>query len=332
TFVGFKLFLILLGMLKELLRSILLLIFGSSPAWLAPISYMSHTTTGQDKVVALSLGDAASWSDRYEVDEADLFDLGEPPPPPVEPEPMPVKRMAAKRMAAKRAMANELVESVGLLKMIGTTGSDGGIASVFGSGGFDDIDNALMGSIGNDYGGGVEGGFVGGVVGGMIGAKGTQYGSGGLGNRGSGIGGGGTAEGLGGLGTRGTGSGASGYGRGAGVLGGSGSPSANTGNPVILGSLDRSQITKVVKRHMNQIRYCYQQELTSNPSLAGRIDIKFVIDKDGNVSQASAKKNTMGNQATEQCIAGRFMRMKFPKPSGSGIVIVRYPFVFAPSS
>jgi pSer/pThr/pTyr-binding forkhead associated (FHA) protein/outer membrane biosynthesis protein TonB len=171
-----------------------------------------------------------------------------------------------------------------------------------------------------------------GGIGGLIGAKGTQSGSGGVGSRGSGLGGGGTAEGLGGLGTKGIGSGRSGYGKGGGSVGpkGEGGIGAVGGDPIILGALDRSLIDEVIKRHMNQIRYCYQRELTKNPSLGGKVVIKFIIAKDGTVSTASVKKTTMGNAGVEQCIVGRFMRMQFPKPKGGGIVIVSYPFLFSP--
>ncbi len=171
-----------------------------------------------------------------------------------------------------------------------------------------------------------------GGVGGLIGAKGTQIGSGGLGSRGSGLGGGGNAEGLGGLGTKGLGSGKSGYGKGGGNFGSKGEGGIGTvgGDPIILGALDRSLIDAVIKRHMNQIRYCYQRELTKKPNLAGKVVIKFVIAKDGSVSSASKKSSTMNNGAVEQCIVGRFMRMKFPEPKGGGIVIVSYPFLFSP--
>jgi len=171
-----------------------------------------------------------------------------------------------------------------------------------------------------------------GGVGGLIGAKGTQIGSGGLGSRGSGLGGGGTAEGLGGLGTKGIGSGRSGYGKGGGSFGAKGEGGIGTvgGDPIILGALDRSLIDEVIKRHMNQIRYCYQRELTKNPALGGKVVIKFVIAKDGTVSSASVKTTTMNNGAVEQCIVGRFMRMQFPEPKGGGIVIVSYPFIFSP--
>jgi hypothetical protein len=171
-----------------------------------------------------------------------------------------------------------------------------------------------------------------GGIGGLIGASGTQIGSGGLGGRGSGLGGGGTAEGLGGLGTKGMGSGASGYGKGGGDFGAKGEGGIGTvgGDPIILGALDRSLIDEVIKRNMNQIRYCYQRELTKNPALGGKIVIKFTIAKDGTVSAASTKTTTMNNASVEGCIVGRFLRMQFPQPKGGGIVIVSYPFIFSP--
>jgi hypothetical protein len=171
-----------------------------------------------------------------------------------------------------------------------------------------------------------------GGVGGLIGAKGIQVGSGGLGSRGSGLGGGGSADGLGGLGTKGRGSGRSGYGSGSGNFGkkGTGGLGKIGGDPIILGALDKSLIDAVIKRHMNQIRYCYQRELTKNPNLGGKITVKFVIAKDGTVSKASKKSSTMNSKAVEGCITNRFMRFKFPEPKGGGIVIVSYPFIFAP--
>jgi hypothetical protein len=81
---------------------------------------------------------------------------------------------------------------------------------------------------------------------------------------------------------------------------------------------------------MNQIRYCYQRELTKNPNLGGKITIKFVIAKDGSVSKSDVKSSSMGNGAVEGCIADRFLKFQFPEPKGGGIVIVSYPFIFSP--
>jgi len=209
----------------------------------------------------------------------------------------------------KRQVDKEIAESAGVLGAL-RDGSE--LDGVFGSSG---LNSDLLGGIG-----------------GLIGAKGVQFGSGGLGSRGSGLGGGGTAGGLGGLGTKGRGSGASGYGTGGGHFGSKGEGKIGTigGEAIILGALDKSLVDAVVRRHLNQIRYCYQRELTKNPSLGGKVVVKFVIAKDGTVSSATTKSSTLGNAAVEGCINGRFMRFQFPEPKGGGIVIVSYPFLFSP--
>ena len=170
-----------------------------------------------------------------------------------------------------------------------------------------------------------------GGLGGVIGAKGVQAGSGGLGASGGGLGGGGTADGVGGLGTKGSGRGSSGYGKGGGSVGKkrSGGSIKSGGTPIILGALDKSLIDAVIRKNMNQIRYCYQRELTKNPGLKGKIIVKFTIAADGSVSRASIKTSSMGNSAVESCITGRFKRFKFPQPKGGGVVIVSYPFIFS---
>ncbi len=209
----------------------------------------------------------------------------------------------------KKELDRQVAENAGVL---GALRDAGALDGMFGSSG---LDANLTGGIG-----------------GLIGAKGMQFGAGGLGARGSGLGGGGSAEGLGGLGTKGIGSGKSGFGSGGGNFGkkSTGGLSSVGGDPIILGALDRSLIDEVIKRHMNQIKYCYQRELTKDPSLAGKIVIKFTIAKDGSVSSASTKTSTMNNPSVEQCLVGRFMRMQFPQPKGGGIVIVSYPFLFSP--
>lgn len=220
------------------------------------------------------------------------------------------KAKGNKRDFNDAARDREIAENAGVL---GAMDDAGGVAGVFGSGG---LDANLAGGIG-----------------GLIGAKGVQIGSGGLGSRGGGLGGGGTADGLGGLGTKGTGSGRSGYGSGGGSFGakgGGGGPSAASGDPIIMGALDRSLIDAVIKRKMQAIKYCYQRELQKDPALTGKVVIKFTIAKDGTVSQAAAKENSTGSKAVDACVTGVFYKMQFPEPKGGGIVIVSYPFIFSP--
>ncbi|MBJ93331.1 MAG: hypothetical protein CMP23_02525 [Rickettsiales bacterium] len=216
------------------------------------------------------------------------------------------KAKGSKVAIQKSELDKQIAESTGLLADLNQMTD----TSMFGTGG---LDNSVSSA-----------------VGGLIGSQYGQFGAGGLGSRGSGLGGGGTAAGLGGMGTRGTGMGASGYGRGAGFYGkkGGGAPGVGTGDPIILGALDKSIIDRVVKQHLAKIRYCYQKELNKNPKLFGKVVVKFVIAKDGSVSTASTKSSTLRNPIVEKCINSRFMRMRFPAPKGGGIVIVSYPFVF----
>ena len=207
-----------------------------------------------------------------------------PEPPPLS-SPDVSTAKGSKVAVQKAEIDKQTAESTGLLADLNTMTD----TSLFGTGGV------------NDAG-----------IGGLLGA---QYGSGGLGSRGSGDGPGGTAEGMGGLGTN------------IGKKGG-GVASVGTADPIVLGALDKSIIDRIVKQNLPQIRYCYQKELNKNPKLFGKLVVKFVIAKDGSVSSASTKASTLKNPIVEQCVNSRFRRMRFPKPKGGGIVIVSYPFVF----
>lgn len=164
---------------------------------------------------------------------------------------------------------------------------------------------------------------------------GENFGFGGLGLRGTGRGGGGTGEGtigLGNIGTIGHGAGGgegSGYGRGAGGFHGRSAkvPRIRSGKADIRGSLSKEVIRRIIQRHINEVRFCYEQELNSRPDLQGRVSVKFIISPTGAVQTAAVDQSDLGNPKAEQCIAGAVRRWTFPSPEGGGIVVVTYPFV-----
>lgn len=97
----------------------------------------------------------------------------------------------------------------------------------------------------------------------------------------------------------------------------------------ILGSaVDRGEIDRVVKSRLAELRHCYERELSKDPDLSGKVGIRFVIAADGAVSSASVGSSTMRVGAVGDCLAGRFLRMRFPSPRGGGVVVVSYPLVF----
>lgn len=164
--------------------------------------------------------------------------------------------------------------------------------------------------------------------GGPKGPPGDRFGVFGGGDRDRGPGGGGI-EGVDGPGLHGPGHAPGGPG-GPGIGDkGDGALAGIDGEPILVGSIDRSLIDAVIRANMSQIRYCYQRELTKSPDLGGKVVMKFTIATDGSVSSAGVKSSTLGSSSVTQCLEGRFMRMQFPQPK-RGIAIVSYPFLFAP--
>jgi TonB family protein len=172
----------------------------------------------------------------------------------------------------------------------------------------------------------------------------SSFGLGGLGSVGTGEGGGGTGEhtyGLGGLGTLGKyGSGVgpgsgpgTGYGVGVGKLRTHKTitPDVLPGVASVRGSLDKDIIRRIVRRHINEVKYCYDQALARQPKLDGRMVAQFTIAGSGQVLASAVASSTLGSPAVEMCVTKAIMRWQFPAPDKGGLAIVSYPFQFSPA-
>ena len=161
---------------------------------------------------------------------------------------------------------------------------------------------------------------------------GDAYGVGGLGTRGTGAGGGGQALGIGGLGTKGSGHGRGGYGDVD--LGGRGKDETVfvPGRTVVVGGLSRDVINRVIQKHYNEIKYCYDKELSKKPELYGKVTVLFMIEGSGRVGEALIQQTTMGSEPVESCMINHVRRWLFPAPQGGGTVQVTYPYVFKSSA
>jgi len=134
---------------------------------------------------------------------------------------------------------------------------------------------------------------------------------------------------AGGLGLGGLGLGGLGPGSGGGEVGERNGGNVAGGNANVLGSLDRDVIRRVIRRHINEVRFCYERELAQAPDLAGRVVVRFIISGDGSVASAAVASSPLRSPAVEGCITQRVQRWTFPAPDGGGIVSVSYPFVFS---
>jgi len=166
---------------------------------------------------------------------------------------------------------------------------------------------------------------------------GDAFGAGGLGLSGIGEGGGGRGEGigLGNIGTLGHGAGVGtgqGFGAGHGRLGGSHqtkAPKVRMGATTVSGRLPPEVIQRIVRQNFGRFRMCYEQGLGRNPNLEGRVTARFVIGRDGAVSNVSNGGSDLPDSGVVSCVLSAFYGLSFPQPEG-GIVTVAYPIMLAP--
>ncbi len=96
--------------------------------------------------------------------------------------------------------------------------------------------------------------------------------------------------------------------------------------PTVVG-YDKDLIRRVVRQHMNEVKFCYEKELQHDNGLSGRVVVKFSIGGMGGVTTSFVEASTLPRGQTDQCIANAVRRWQFPKPQQNGLVVVSYPFV-----
>jgi hypothetical protein len=186
---------------------------------------------------------------------------------------------------------------------------------------------------------------------------GNAWGASGFGLSGIGEGGGGRGEGigLGHIGTLGHGAGTGcgqGFGNGSGGLYGCGcgegtsqsfgaghgriggshkasAPKVRLGHGKIEGHLPPEVIQRIVRQNFGRMQQCYEQGLMKSPHLQGRVSVRFVIGRDGSVSNVKNGESDLSDSDVISCVMRSYYGLSFPVPDG-GIVTVVYPIQFAP--
>lgn len=94
------------------------------------------------------------------------------------------------------------------------------------------------------------------------------------------------------------------------------------------GALDKDLIRRIVRAHIGEVRYCYNEGLEHDPELAGRVVVDFVIGPEGKVTRSFAHSDMEGD--VPDCIATAVSHWRFPRPADGEDVSVKYPFVLEP--
>jgi TonB family protein len=205
--------------------------------------------------------------------------------------------------AQRKAIIAQKVAGKGLLKILGSSGGAGALQDVLGAGtGSGDVAAALAGARGvsvatADSVGGPRGGDSGRTAG--IGDVGTS--------------GGGNVALAGKSDVRVTGK-------------------VSAAAPEVdSADVDRAALSRYIRDRLNAIRACYERELKRNPSLKGKVVIRFNITPAGRAGDVRIEENSLGSPDVAACISGLMRSWIFPfKPPDE--VPVQYPFLFTPAS
>jgi hypothetical protein len=103
------------------------------------------------------------------------------------------------------------------------------------------------------------------------------------------------------------------------------------GQTIASGHLPADVIQRVVRQNFGRFKGCYEAGLRGNPSLAGRVAVRFVIGHDGEVSNVGNGGSDLPDAGVVSCVTRAFYGLSFPHPE-TGIVTVTYPIVFTPAN
>ncbi len=107
-------------------------------------------------------------------------------------------------------------------------------------------------------------------------------------------------------------------------------PRVEPSSPVVTG-ISPEVIRRVVRRNLGQVNHCYEQGLSAQPGLTGRVSVRFVISSAGSVLGAQVAQDDLGAPAVGRCIAAAVQRWNFDLPANTGAITVTYPFTLLPA-
>ena len=89
--------------------------------------------------------------------------------------------------------------------------------------------------------------------------------------------------------------------------------------------MDPALIQQVVRSHYDKLKSCYERD----PRLAGQVQMRFVIRRDGTVFGAQVAHNELADCEAVRCMRDVFQSMEFPAPEAGSVTVI-YPIRYEP--
>ncbi len=98
-------------------------------------------------------------------------------------------------------------------------------------------------------------------------------------------------------------------------------PRVRIGEVRVRGALAPAVVRRVMRRQVNQVRFCYERALNADATLEGDVAITVDIGEDGGVTSARVASTTVGEPTVAPCIAEAARGWRFPAPRGGAASI-----------
>lgn len=95
--------------------------------------------------------------------------------------------------------------------------------------------------------------------------------------------------------------------------------------------LGKDQVQRVVRKHLKEMKDCYERALVKKPGLMGKIVLSWSVEADGSVTDVEVESDTMKDSEVTRCLLARPATWRFPRPADGEPVRVSFPFVFSPA-
>ena len=102
-------------------------------------------------------------------------------------------------------------------------------------------------------------------------------------------------------------------------------PRVTVGKTSIKGRMSKAQVGKTIRRHVNELTFCYEGLLRNQPKTQGALTLSFRVSPQGAVQDVAAVSG-LRSQALRACVLDAFGRWQFPPGKDAANVSVQLDF------
>lgn len=93
--------------------------------------------------------------------------------------------------------------------------------------------------------------------------------------------------------------------------------------------LDAAAIQRIIRQNSGRFRLCFENGLAPGANLGSRVTLRFVIGRDGGVSNVSNAGSALPDGEAVRCMVRAMYGLSFPQPKGAPVTVT-YPLTFGP--